>query len=111
MAPTMPATTMAPTSLSFLSSLAFMPSCRRTCAACDAASSGALIECLAPGDIALLVCGPVAAAGDGAVDHQIVAIDETGFVAGEKHRGVRDILGQSGARDRLGGLVDLALTV
>src|ERR1700761_4527766 len=67
----------------------------------------ALIECLAQRSEALLLRRPVAAAGDGAVDHQIVAIDEAGFVTGEKPRGVRDILGQSGARDRLRGLVDL----
>jgi len=72
------------------------------------ASPRAVIERLAQGDIALLLCGPVAAAGNGAVDHQIVPVDEAGFVAGEKHRGMRDVLGQAGARDRLRGLVDLA---
>src|ERR1700733_4964853 len=111
MAPMTLAMTMAPSNRSFLSSLAFMPShrcCRRTCAIKGAASSGALIERLAQGDIALLLRGPVAAAGDGAVDHQIVAVDETGFVAGEKHRGVSNVLGQPGARNRLRGFVDLA---
>src|SRR6266436_6012053 len=68
----------------------------------------ALIERLAHGDIALLLRGPVAAAGDGAIDHQIVPVDETGFVAGEKHRGIGDVFGQPGALDRLCGLVDLA---
>src|SRR6266849_7412624 len=68
----------------------------------------ALIERLAHGDIALLLRGPVAAAGDGAIDHQIVPVDETGFVAGEKHRGIGDVVGQPGALDRLCGLVDLA---
>src|SRR5437868_15539550 len=57
---------------------------------------------------ALLLRGPVAAAGDGAVDHQIMAVDEGGFVAGEKYRGVRNILRQSGARDRLRGPENLA---
>ena len=41
-----------------------------------------LIERLAQRDIALLLRGPVAAAGDGAVDHQIVAVDEARLVAG-----------------------------
>src|SRR5665213_2716954 len=68
----------------------------------------ALIERLAQRDVALLLSGPVAAAGDGTVDHQIVAVDETGFVAGEKYRGVRDVLGQPGAQNRLRGLVDFA---
>src|SRR6266849_10165375 len=68
----------------------------------------ALVERLAHGDIALLLRGPVAAAGDGAIDHQIVPVDETGFVAGEKHRGVGDVFGQPGPRYRLRGLVDLA---
>src|SRR6185437_2683420 len=70
--------------------------------------SGALIERLAERDIALLLLSPVAAAGDGDVDPQIVAVDEAGFVTGEKHRSLRDILGQSGARYRLRDLVDLA---
>src|SRR5436190_23572696 len=46
-----------------------------------------LIERLAQGDVALLLLGPVAAAGDGAVDHEIMAIDEAGLVAGQEHCG------------------------
>src|SRR6267378_1584181 len=61
----------------------------------------ALIERLAQRYIALLLLGPVATAGDGAVHHQIMPIDKAGFVAGEKHRGVRDIFRQAGARYRL----------
>jgi hypothetical protein len=38
----------------------------------------------------------------------IVAVDEAGFVAGEKHRGVSDIFRQPGARNRLRGLEGLA---
>src|SRR5438445_13800816 len=68
----------------------------------------ALIECLAQRNIALLLLRPVAAAGDGAIDHEIVAVDEARLVASEKYRGLRDILRQPGARDRLRGLVDLA---
>src|ERR1700704_5261179 len=68
----------------------------------------ALLERLAQSSKALLLRRPVAAAGDGAIDHQIVAVDKTGFVAGEKHRGPGDIFGQPGALDRLRGLGDLA---
>src|ERR1700737_2472260 len=68
----------------------------------------ALIERLAQRDIALLLLRPVAAAGDGAIDHQIMPVDKTRFVAGEKHRGMGDVFRQPGARDRLRGLVDLA---
>src|ERR1700694_584774 len=55
-----------------------------------------LIQNLAQRDIALLLLGPVASAGDGAVNHEVVSVDEGGFVAGEKHRGASDILGQPG---------------
>src|SRR5260221_14219435 len=65
-----------------------------------------LIERLAQRDIALLLLGPVAAAGNGAIDDEIVAVDEGRLVAGQEYRGVRDILRQTGARDRLPGLVD-----
>src|SRR3954463_4814863 len=57
---------------------------------------------------AVVLRGPVAAAGDGAVDHQIVAVDEGRFVAGEKYRGVRNVVRQPGARDRLPGAKDFA---
>src|SRR4051794_32143935 len=67
-----------------------------------------IVQRLADGGEALLLRGPVAAAGDGAVDYQIVAVDKTGFVAGEEHRRVRDVFRQSGALDRLRGLVDFA---
>src|SRR5215831_18452791 len=67
-----------------------------------------LTESLAQRDIALLLLAPVAATGDGAVHHQIVTVDEAGLVTGQKYRGVGDVLGQAGARDRLCGLVDLA---
>jgi hypothetical protein len=50
-----------------------------------------LIERFAQRDIALLLLGPVAAAGDGAIDDEIVAVDEGRFVAGEEHCGMRDI--------------------
>src|SRR3954468_11099343 len=66
-------------------------------------SNSPLIEPLAHVDVALLLLAPVAAAGDRAIDHKIVAVDEGGFVAGEKPGGVRDGLGQAGARDRLCG--------
>src|SRR6266481_1422800 len=74
----------------------------------DISLARALIERLAHGDITLLLLGPVAAAGNGSIDHQIVPVDETGFVAGEKYRGVSDVFGQPGALDRLRGLVDFA---
>src|SRR5215469_15738674 len=67
-----------------------------------------LIERLAQGDIALLLLGPVATAGDGSVNHEVVAVDERGFVAGEKHCGVRDVVRQAGTWNWLGGLVNLA---
>src|SRR6266481_5151637 len=67
-----------------------------------------LIECLAQRDVALLLLTPVAAAGNGAVDDEIVPVDEGGFVAGEEYRGEGDVIRQPGARDRLRGLVDLA---
>ena len=74
---------------------------------CEALSR-ALIERLAYGDQPLLLRGPVAAAGNGAVDHQIVAVDEAGLIAGEKQRGIRDVIGEAGALNRLRGLVHLA---
>src|ERR1700722_12818329 len=67
-----------------------------------------LIERLAQGHIALLLRRPVAAAGDSAIDHEIVPIDEARLVAGEEHRRMRDVFGQTGAGDRLRALVDLA---
>src|SRR5260370_14594324 len=70
--------------------------------------SRALIERLAQRDIALLLLRPVAAAGDGAIDHQIMPVDKTRFVAGEKHRGMGDVFLQPGSPHRLRGLVDLA---
>src|SRR4051812_17346447 len=51
--------------------------------------------------IARLLLGPVAAAGDTTIDHQIVAVDEGRLIAGEKHGRVGDIVGQTRARDRL----------
>lgn len=38
-----------------------------------------------------------------AVDHQVLSADETAGVAGEVERRLRDILGQTGTRQRLGG--------
>src|SRR5579863_10105920 len=67
-----------------------------------------LVERLPQGDIALLLRGPVTAAGDGAINDQIVSIDEARLVASEKHGRMRDVLGQAGAGDRLGALIDLA---
>src|SRR5438105_15721707 len=75
---------------------------------CELETLCLLIERLAQRDIALLLLRPVAAAGDGAVDHQIVAVDETRLMASEKHRSLRDIVRQTGARNWLRGLVDLA---
>src|SRR3979411_2483948 len=103
-----PAATTAARDRNFRSSLASMPPAP---ALPFEKSPRALIEGLAHGDIALLLRRPVAAAGNGAIDHQIVAIDEAGLVAGEKHRGMGDIFRQPGARDRLRGLVDLARQV
>src|SRR3984957_14158361 len=114
-------TTMAASNLSFLSSLAFMPPPHTSTIHGPGEplsvslrgrtfrhSSRILIECLAQGDIALLLRGPVAAAGNGAVHYQIVPVDEARFVAGKKHRGMGDVLGQPGARNRLRGLVGFA---
>src|SRR5204863_4704588 len=67
-----------------------------------------LFKRLAQGGQPLLLLAPIAAAGDGTVDHQVVAVDEAGFVAGEKYRGMGDIVGQARARYGLLGLVDLA---
>src|SRR5262252_2156786 len=69
-------------------------------------SARVLVERPAQGDITLLLLRPVATAGDGAVDHEIMAVDEGRLVAGEKYRGMRDILGQAGARNRLRRFVD-----
>src|SRR5579863_3586784 len=65
-------------------------------------SAAGLIEGLAHRDITLLLLRPVAPPRDCAVDHQIVSVDEAGFVAGEEDGGMRDILRETGARDRLG---------
>src|SRR5262249_20468234 len=67
-----------------------------------------LVERLAYRAEALLLLAPVAAAGHGAVDHQIMAIDETRLVAGEEYRGMRDVVGQAGARNWLRGFEDFA---
>src|SRR5438874_13238968 len=66
-----------------------------------------LIERLAQGHVTLLLLAPVAAAGHGAVDDEVMAVDEAGFVAGQEHRGMGDVIREAGARDRLRGLVDL----
>src|SRR5579871_2451315 len=92
---------------SFLSILAFMTTLHPATRSLIASPID-LVECLAQGDIALLLSGPVAAAGDRAVDHEIVPVDEGRLVAGQKHRRMRDIVGQAGAGDRLRTLVDLA---
>src|SRR6185437_1824141 len=67
---------------------------------------GILPKSLAQRDITLLLRGPVAATGDGAVDHQLMAIDKTGFVAGKEQRGIGDVVSEAGTLDRLRGLVD-----
>src|SRR4051794_36182655 len=76
------------------------------------AASGArdlpLIERIAQGRQALLLLAPVAAAGHGAVDDEVVAVDEARLVARQEHRSVSDVIGDAGARDRLCRLVDIA---
>src|SRR5262249_25637560 len=57
------------------------------------ASSRPLLEGLAQRDVALLLLRPVAAAGDGAVDDEVMAVDERGFVAGQEHGGMRNVVG------------------
>jgi hypothetical protein len=60
-----------------------------------------LFECFTHVDALLLPLAPASPADQTAVDHQIVAIDEGGFVAGQEHRGLGDIFGQARSRDRL----------
>ena len=58
-------------------------------------SSRLLIERLAQCDVTLLLLGPVAAAGDRAIDHEIMAVDERRFVAGQEHCGLSDVVGKN----------------
>src|SRR5262249_58610681 len=47
--------------------------------------------------------GPAAADDTPAVDHEVLAVDETAGIAGEVEGCVRDIVGKAGPRDRLRG--------
>src|SRR5690349_14831839 len=58
-------------------------------------SSRMLSERLAKRNITLLLLAPVTAPRDRAVDHQIMAVDETRLIACQENRGVRDVIGQA----------------
>src|SRR5262245_19374291 len=66
-----------------------------------AASARLRQENLADGGEVLCGCRRGAARGDAAVDDEVLAGDEGGSVAREPHRERRDVVGPSGAPDRL----------
>src|SRR5262245_29089682 len=51
--------------------------------------------------VTLLGDRPLTATDQAAVDHEVVAVDEARSVGSEEHRGVGDVVGEAGARDRL----------
>lgn len=44
-------------------------------------------------DIGLLLLAPVASAGNRAIDHQIMTVDESRFIAGEEYHGMTNVFG------------------